>query len=112
MIALGLCLLNQVWVYRRFKETLPPEARAGLTDERVRNPLRAILLLDDANLRRTNIVAFVYSVAFVALETSVTFLATQRFSYGVTRNTELLLGRILLDPHPGLSGAQGPKAHG
>ena len=91
LIALCLCLLNQFWVYRRFKETLPPEARAGLTDERVRNPLRAILLLDDANLRRTNIVAFVYSVAFVALETSVTFLATQRFSYGVTKNTELLV---------------------
>ena len=91
LLALAMCLLNQVWVYRRFKETLPPSARAAVKDERVRNPLRAILLLDNADARRANIVAFVYSVAFVAMETSLTFLATQRFSYGVTQNTELLV---------------------
>jgi MFS family permease len=91
LLALAMCLLNQVWVYRRFKETLPPSARAAMRDERVRNPLRAILLLDNADARRANIVAFVYSVAFVAMETSVTFLATQRFNYGVTQNTELLV---------------------
>ena len=91
LLALAMCLLNQVWVYRRFKETLPPSARAAVRDERVRNPLQAILLLDNADARRANIVAFVYSVAFVAMETSVTFLATQRFNYGVTQNTELLV---------------------
>jgi len=91
LIALVMCLVNQVWVYRRFKETLPPTARAGLTDTRVRNPLRAILMLDNANVRRANIVAFTYSIAFVAMETSITFLAAQRFNYGVTQNTKLLV---------------------
>jgi MFS family permease len=91
LIALTLCLLNQVWIYRRFKETLPPSARAERKDARVRNPLRAILLLDNANVRRANVVAFVHSVAFVAMETSLTFLAAQRFGYGVTQNTKLMV---------------------
>lgn len=90
LIALALCLLNLVWVVTRFRETLPPEARAELRETRVRNPIREILLLDNANARRANIVAFVISTALVALETTLTFLTAQRFGYTAKQNGYLL----------------------
>jgi MFS family permease len=91
LLSLAFCVVNLVWVYLRFKETLPPEARTEKRDTRVRNPLRAILMLDNANVRRANIVAFVYSTAFVAMEASVTYLAAERFNYGTTQNAYLLV---------------------
>jgi MFS family permease len=91
LFALVFCLVNLGWIYGRFKETLPPEARLEKRDARVRNPLRAILMLDNANVRRANIVAFVYSMAFVAMEATLTFLAAERFHYGSTQNTYLLV---------------------
>ena len=90
-LALLFCLVNLGWIYRRFKETLPPEARQEKREARIRNPLRAILMLDNANVRRANIVAFVYSTAFVAMEATLTFLAAERFHYGSTQNTYLLV---------------------
>jgi MFS family permease len=90
LLALGLCLLNVAWIAARFRETLPPEARAGVREARVRNPLREILLLDNANARRANIVAFVYSIAFVAMESCLTYLAAERFGYTARQNTYLL----------------------
>jgi MFS family permease len=91
LLSLVFCVVNLVWVYLRFKETLPPEARTEKRDARIRNPLRAILMLDNANVRRANIVAFVYSTAFVAMEASLTFLAAERFNYTTTQNTYLLV---------------------
>ncbi len=90
LLALGFCLLNLFWIATRFRETLPPEARSGAREARVRNPLREILLLDNAEARRANIVAFVYSNAFVAMETCLTYLAAQRFGYTAAQNTILL----------------------
>jgi predicted MFS family arabinose efflux permease len=75
----------------RFKETLPASARTERRETRIRNPLRAILMLDNAAVRRANIVAFVYSMAFVAMEASLTFLADQRFGYGARQNTYLMV---------------------
>jgi predicted MFS family arabinose efflux permease len=91
LIALALCILNWFWVRARFKETLPPEARREPREARTRNPVRAILLLDNPLVRRANIVAFVYSVAFVAMESSLTFLAFRRFGYSAVQNTQLLV---------------------
>ena len=91
LLSLGLCLANLAWVYRSFRETLPESVRAGAREPRLRNPVRAILHLRNADVRRANIVAFVYSLAFVAMETSITFLAFKRFGYTATQNG-LLLG--------------------
>jgi len=41
-------------------------------------------------VRRANLVAFVYSLAFVAMETSLTFLAAERFGYTARQNGFLL----------------------
>lgn len=90
LISLALCLVNSVWIAARFKETLSPEMRATATEARLRNPLKAIFGLDNPAVRRTNVVSFVYSLAFVAMETSLTFLAADRFSYTARQNGYLL----------------------
>lgn len=91
LLALGLCLINLVWIAARFKETLSDASRAGAVEPRMRNPLGAILGLKNPAVRRTNLVAFVFSIAFVAMEAALTFLATQRFGY-TARENGLLLG--------------------
>jgi MFS family permease len=91
LISLALCAVNLVWISLRFTETLSPAARAASRDPRIRNPVAAILGLRDPHVRRTNVVAFVFSTAFVAMETSLTFLAAERFGY-TARQNGLLLG--------------------
>ena len=90
LIALGLCLVNLAWIYLRFRETLSPAARAEAAEPRIRNPLAAILGLSNGAVRRANLVAFVYSLAFVGMETSLTFLAAERFGYTARQNGYLL----------------------
>jgi MFS family permease len=90
LIAFVLCLVNLVWIYFRFNETLTPAARAEAREPRIRNPLSAIFGLSDAAIRRINLVAFVYSIAFVAMESALTFLAAERFGYTARQNGYLL----------------------
>lgn len=90
LFALVLCLINLVWISARFNETLSESARAEAREPRLRNPIRAILGLDNAAVRRANLVAFIYSVAFVAMESALTFLATRRFGYTARENGMLL----------------------
>ena len=89
-VAFVLCVINLVWIKLRFKETLTPSARAEPHTARLRNPLSAIFSLENPALRRANLVAFVYSVAFVAMETSLTFLGAERFGYTARENGYLL----------------------
>lgn len=90
LIAFGLCLVNFVWIYLRFGETLTPAGRAASHDPRIRNPLAAILGLNNPAVRQANVVAFIYSVAFVTMETALTFLAAERFGYTARQNGLLL----------------------
>lgn len=90
LIAFLLCLVNLVWITLRFKETLSPAAQAESREPRLRNPLRAILGLENPAVRRANLVAFVFSVGFVAMEATLTFLGTQRFGYSARENGILL----------------------
>jgi len=91
LIALGMCLLNLVWITARFTETLSSEARAEAREPRLRNPLRAIFALDNPAVRRANVVAFVFALAFVAMEASLTFLGADRFGYTARENTWLMV---------------------
>jgi MFS family permease len=90
LVAFALCLVNLIWISARFKETLSPVARAESREPRLRNPIAAILGLENAEVRRTNLVAFIYSVSFVAMEASLTFLAAERFGYTARQNGMLL----------------------
>ena len=91
LIAFLLGLVNLAWIKARFHETLPPEARAGAAKiRRVRNPIRAILSLDNAAVRAVNLVTFVYTVGFVAMEASLVFLSAERFGYTARQNGMLM----------------------
>lgn len=91
LIAFGLGLLNLVWITARFRETLSAEARGQSAAPRLRNPIHAILSLDNAPVRSVNLVAFVYQLAFVAMETSLVFVSADRFHY-TARSNGLLMG--------------------
>jgi MFS family permease len=90
LVSLALCLANLAWINRSFRETLPESARSGAREARLRNPIRAIINLTNVDVRRANVVAFVYSVAFVAMEASITFLAAERFNYTAGQNGIML----------------------
>ncbi len=91
LASLLLCLANLAWVALRFGETLPADRRGQEPEKRVRNPLLGILSLENPAVRRANFVAFVFALAFVAMESSLTFLAVERFSYSTRDNTVLLV---------------------
>jgi len=90
LLSLTMSVINLVWIYRRFNETRPPEVRGLPAETRLRNPLRAILTLDDSRIRGVNLVAFVYSIAFVAMEASLVFLSAERFGYTARQNGMLM----------------------
>ncbi|MDR0352200.1 MAG: MFS transporter [Opitutaceae bacterium] len=91
LAAFALALVNFAWIGLRFRETLTDEARRRSAEPRLRNPLRAILALDNAPVRGVNLVAFVYALAFVAMETTLVFLSAERFGYRAWDNG-LLMG--------------------
>lgn len=93
LLAVVLSFVNLVWITAKFKETLSAETRSEAREPRLRNPISAILGLENPAVRRTNFVAFVFAVAFVAMEVTLTFLATQRFQY-TARENGLLLGYL------------------
>ena len=89
MIALLMSAVNLLWITRRFGETLPQDVRAS-TAPRHGNPLTAIFAIEEPHVRRINLVAFVFSTAFVAMEVTLTYLATKRFNYTPSQNGILL----------------------
>ncbi|MDX2186273.1 MAG: MFS transporter [Opitutaceae bacterium] len=90
LIAFALSVLNFFWIRARFKETLPPDRRSGETEARTRNPLRAILGMRNQAIRSINLVSFLYSLAFVAMEGTLTFLAADHFGFHATDNATLM----------------------
>ncbi|MEO5960647.1 MAG: MFS transporter [Opitutaceae bacterium] len=90
LVAFVLCLVNLVWINARFRETLSDASRAASLEPRIRNPIAAIFGLENAAVRRANLVAFIFAIAFVAMEAALTFLATKRFDYSVKENGYLL----------------------
>lgn len=81
LIALGMCLVNLLWIGARFSETLPPERRGAGATLRERNPLHALLLLPDRAIRRTNVVGFLLTFGFSFFETLITFFTADAFHY-------------------------------
>ena len=90
LVSLVLCIVNLLWINRSFKETLPESARSAARSARLRNPVRAIFGLSNPDVRRANMVAFVYALAFVTMEASITFLAARRFHYSAGQNGIML----------------------
>lgn len=90
LFAFALGLINLVWIRARFRETLAPATAGRSAEPRLRNPLRAILGLDNAAVRGANLVGFLYQLAFVAMEVSLVFVSAERFGYGPMDNGKLM----------------------
>jgi MFS family permease len=90
LLSLLMSVVNLVWIRARFRETLPPEKRSASAQPRLRHPLRAALSLSNPGVRRINLVAFSFALAFCAMEFSLTFLGAQRFGYTARENGILL----------------------
>lgn len=82
LCALILSVLNLVWVATRFPETLPPERRNQGTRSHTLNPFKRLATLHFPGVVRTNLIYFIYLVAFAAIEFTLTFLAKERLGYG------------------------------
>ena len=78
-VALGV--INLLWVWRRFPETLPPERRAESGGERGLNPFARLKAIDVPGVARVDVVYLLYLIAFAAVEFTLTFLAVERLEY-------------------------------
>ncbi|MCH2585134.1 MAG: MFS transporter [Planctomycetes bacterium] len=77
-----LSLWNLSWVRRSFKESLPEEARGKAHQAgRTISPLKLFRGFDIPGVSRTNMVYFIFLVAFAGMEFTLTFVANDRFGY-------------------------------
>ncbi|MGA3006728.1 MAG: MFS transporter [Opitutaceae bacterium] len=104
LLALVFSLINLLWVATRFKETLDPLHRDSGGSERIRHPLHALLNLEPGPVRRTDWMYFIFTLAFVGMEFSLPFLATDRFHYTAASMYKLFvfLGFMLILTQGGL----------
>ena len=77
-----LSLWNLSWVMRSFKESLPEEERGKAHRAgRPISPLKLFRGFDIPGVSRTNMVYFLFLVAFAGMEFTLTFLAKDRLDY-------------------------------
>ncbi|MEE3200200.1 MAG: MFS transporter, partial [Planctomycetota bacterium] len=77
-----LSLWNLSWVMRSFKESLPDQERGKAHQAgRPISPLKLVRGFDIPGVSRTNLVYFIFLVAFAGMEFTLTFLAKDRFKY-------------------------------
>ncbi len=82
LLSVGFSMINLIWIWTRFKETLDPEHREAATAVvRVRHPLHELIAAEKGPARRTNWLYFIYSLAFSGMEITLPFLAAERFHF-------------------------------
>jgi MFS family permease len=82
-----IACMNLAWVLKGFQETHPVEARGKALPTRSLNPFAKLAELKAPGLPRTNLIYFVYLLAFSAMEFTLTFLAVDRLGFGPIDNT-------------------------
>ena len=82
--SLLLSLINLVWVYFKFEETLPSEARNKTQPE----PFKLFSLFHHKNkqIKSLNLTYLIYMTAFSGMEFTLTFLAVDRFFFSTVQN--------------------------
>jgi MFS family permease len=82
LVALVLSVLNLVYVYYKFEETLPESTDDTDRVQRSINPIKLFKTENYPGVSRTNWINFIFLAAFSGMEFSLTFLAFDRFQYG------------------------------
>jgi MFS family permease len=80
LVAFALASFNLLWAAARLPETHPPERR-GHGGARSANPIALFTAVKAPGVRLTNLVYFLFGVAFSAIEFTLVFLAVERFAY-------------------------------
>lgn len=111
LLACGFSVVNLVWVWLRFKETLDPAHQDVAASTRVRHPLHELVNAEAGPARRTNWLYFIFTLAFSGMEFSLPFLAAERFDYRPTDMFKifLFLGVVLIFTQGGLVRRLVPK---
>ncbi len=82
LAAFGLSVLNLLWVYFRFDETLSPESRGRAREgQRSINPLVLFRPAGLPGVNATNLAYFIFIAAFSGIEFTLTFFAKDNFGY-------------------------------
>lgn len=97
LLSFVFSLVNLIWVWTRFRETLDPKHRQTET-VRIRHPLNELRSAANGPARRTNWLYFIYILAFSGMEFSLPFLAAERFNYQPTDMFKIFvfLGLVLI----------------
>ena len=112
VLSLGFSVINLVWIWARFKETLHQQPRdPDKVPTRIRNPLRELIAADAGPARRTSWLYFIYILSFSGMEFSLPFLATERFGYAPTDMFKIFvfLGVVLIFTQGGIVRRAVPK---
>lgn len=81
LFATLLSLINLLWIYLQFQETLLPEKRnKNLFSFKFSETFRS----QSPSIFKTNFSYFIFILAFSGLEFSIAFVATERFNYSST----------------------------
>jgi MFS family permease len=92
LVAFLLSVLNLVFLWKRFPETLSKESSdAANHAKRPVNPLQLLIPSKIPGVNRTNVLYFVFIAAFAGMEFTLTFLAKDRFGYSAAQNGMLFL---------------------
>ncbi len=104
LLSFVFSLINLIWVWLRFKETLDPEHRTDPVAERIRHPVHELLAADAGPARRTNWLYFIFILSFSGMEFSLPFLAAERFGYQPTDMFKIFvfLGFVLIFTQGGI----------
>lgn len=91
LVAFILSSFNFFYLYKCFKETLPPEKRGKNNSLRSSNPLKLFKPLPYAGVNLTNIGHFLFLAAFSGMEFTLTFLAVERFAFSSMDNAYMFI---------------------
>ena len=96
LISLSLAVLNLLWVWVRFHETLAEDKRGS--DGKPKPAIFQLGRIENDAVRKTCLAYLFYMISFSGMEFTLTFLAVERFSYSPREivNMFLLIGLTLI----------------
>ena len=95
-VSLFLSVVNWLWLFLRFQETLPEEKRKGRS--RVTPAIFGMREVGNQAVRKSCLTYLFYMISFSGMEFTLTFLAVERFSYNAWDLAKmfLLIGGTLI----------------
>lgn len=104
LFSLILSIINLIWVFRSFEETLSEDKRVSAISEKRGFPVLHVLKVSNPAIKLTNLVYLIYITSFSGMEFTLTFLAFERFGFSPAQNGAMFvfIGFILILVQGGL----------